>query len=101
MPKTQPYDVADYLTDDETILSYLEEALDTGEPRLIAKAIAAVARARSRTMPPTAPDQSALDALSDILQQGETADIGTAFRALQALGLKLTPSLRHTSPLAA
>ena len=101
MPQTQPYDVADYLSDDETILAYLEEALDTNEPRLIAKAIAAVARARSRTMLPGEAGENSSQALSAVLRDGESADLNTAIQALRALGLKLTPALREPAPLAA
>jgi probable addiction module antidote protein len=41
-----PYDVADYLTDEETISAYLTETLESDDSRIIAKAQGAVARAR-------------------------------------------------------
>jgi len=44
--KTKPYDVAEFLTDPETIAAYLTEALESDDPRYIAKALGAVARAR-------------------------------------------------------
>ena len=44
--ETMPYDVADYLTDEETISAYLTETLESDDSRIIAKAQGAVARAR-------------------------------------------------------
>ena len=43
---TEPFDVADYLTDEETISAYLTEVLESDDPRYIAKALGTVARAR-------------------------------------------------------
>jgi DNA-binding phage protein len=37
--KTTPYDAADFLTDEETISAYLTEALESDDPRYIAKAL--------------------------------------------------------------
>jgi probable addiction module antidote protein len=45
-PETFPFDVADYLTDDETITAYLTEVLESDDPRHFPKAQAAVTRAR-------------------------------------------------------
>lgn len=47
--KTKPYDAAEFLTDEETIVAYLTEAFETSDPRIIAKALEAVARARRAT----------------------------------------------------
>jgi probable addiction module antidote protein len=44
--QTEPFDIADYLTDEETISAYLTEVLESNDPRHIAKALEAVARAR-------------------------------------------------------
>jgi probable addiction module antidote protein len=44
-PKAKPYDAAEFLTDEETVSAYLIEALETGDPRIISKALGAVARA--------------------------------------------------------
>ena len=45
--ETMPYDAAEFLTDEETISAYLTEALESDDPRSIAKALGAVARART------------------------------------------------------
>src|ERR1035437_10995045 len=44
--ESMPYDAAEFLTDEETISAYLSEALESDDPRSIAKALGAVARAR-------------------------------------------------------
>jgi probable addiction module antidote protein len=46
--KTMPFDVADHLTDEETISAYLDEARKSGDERLIEQAAGDVARARLR-----------------------------------------------------
>ena len=48
--ETMPYDAAEFLTNEETISeetisAYLTEALESDDPRSIAKALGAVARA--------------------------------------------------------
>ncbi len=47
--KTQPFDAAEVLLDDERIAAYLEEAFADGDPAFIASAIGDVARARNIT----------------------------------------------------
>ena len=42
----RPYDVAEYLTDRETIFHYLSEELQANEPPFAARALSAVIRAR-------------------------------------------------------
>ncbi|MGJ5074585.1 addiction module antidote protein [Bradyrhizobium oligotrophicum] len=46
MTKIKPYDAAEYLDSPETIAAYITEALESGDPSLIAMAIGAVARAK-------------------------------------------------------
>ncbi len=45
--ETNLFDVAEILNSDERISAYLEEAFETGDPRIIAAAIGDVARSRS------------------------------------------------------
>jgi probable addiction module antidote protein len=45
--KPQPFDAAKYLDSDEAIAAYITEALATGEPTTIVRAIGAAARARA------------------------------------------------------
>ncbi len=48
-PETQPFDVVEMLTDEDTIAAYLEEAFETGDTSFIASAIGDVVRARNLT----------------------------------------------------
>jgi probable addiction module antidote protein len=45
--KPQPFDAAKYLDSDEAIAVYIAEALATGEPAMIERAIGAATRARA------------------------------------------------------
>ena len=45
--ETKPFDVAEILNSEERISAYLEEAFETGDPRIIASAIGDVARSRN------------------------------------------------------
>jgi DNA-binding phage protein len=47
--ETKPFDVAYYLTDEETIACYLAEALDSNDPAEIAQAHQDIEHARQRT----------------------------------------------------
>ena len=45
--ETKPFDVAEILNSEERISGYLEEAFESGDPRIIASAIGDVARSRN------------------------------------------------------
>jgi DNA-binding phage protein len=45
MIKTKPFDPAEYLDDKESIVAYMTEALETGDPAFIADAHEVVTRA--------------------------------------------------------
>lgn len=47
--KTTPFDAAEYLDDEQTIVAYLNEVLGEGDPSAIIEAIGTVARARGMT----------------------------------------------------
>jgi probable addiction module antidote protein len=44
--KTSPFDVADYLIDENEIFHYLDAELETDEPQYLAEALSAAVRAR-------------------------------------------------------
>jgi len=46
MTKTQPFDAARHLDDEATIAEFLDAAMETGDIRVIASSLGAVARAR-------------------------------------------------------
>ena len=47
--KTTPYDVVDYLKTEEDMASYLEAALEDGQPALVSAALGDIARAKGMT----------------------------------------------------
>ncbi|WP_407327460.1 hypothetical protein ACEUKD_23715 (plasmid) [Vibrio diabolicus] len=64
------FDASDYLTDQQAIQAYLDEAASTGEPAIIAEALAAIAKAKSMDntlQPPNDPSLSSLISLANVL----------------------------------
>ncbi|HHX8570965.1 TPA: hypothetical protein ACVO0S_004236 [Vibrio alginolyticus] len=61
---------SEYLTDQQTIQTYLDEAASTGEPELIAEALATIAKAKgmdNTLQPPNDPSLSSLISLANVL----------------------------------
>lgn len=61
---------SEYLTDQQTIQAYLDEAASTGEPELIAEALATIAKAKgmdNTLQPPNDPSLSSLISLANVL----------------------------------
>lgn len=91
--KTKPYDAADFLAEKETIAAYLTEALDSGDPRYIAKALGAVARARGGMAQLARETGLTREALYRALSETGNPELGTALKVIRALGIRLTASL--------
>lgn len=91
--KTKPYDPADFLTDNETIAAYLTEALDSSDPRYIAKALGAVARARGGMAQLARETGLTREALYRALSETGNPELGTALKVIRALGIRLKASL--------
>ena len=91
--KTKRYDTADFLTDDETVASYLTEALESDDPRYIAKALGAVARARGGMAQLARETGIAREALYRALSETGNPELGTALKVIRALGIRLTASI--------
>jgi probable addiction module antidote protein len=87
-----PFDVADYLTDEETISAYLTDALESDDPRYIAKALGAVARARGGMAQLSRDTGIAREALYRALSDVGNPELGTALKVMHALGLRLSVS---------
>lgn len=87
------YDAADFLTDEETISAYLTEALESDNPRYIAKALGAVARARGGMAHLARETGIAREALYRALSDTGNPELGTALRVMHALGVRLTASI--------
>jgi probable addiction module antidote protein len=91
--KTMPYDAADFLLDEETISAYLTEALESDDPRSIAKALGAVARARGGMAQLSRNTGIAREALYRALSDAGNPELGTALKVIHALGVRLSASL--------
>ena len=91
--KTLPFDVADYLTDDETIAEFLTDALESDDPRYIAKALGAVARARGGMTELARSTGISREALYRALSEDGNPELGTALKVMHALGVKLSVSM--------
>jgi probable addiction module antidote protein len=91
--KTVPHDAADFLTDDETISAYLTEALESDEPKYIAKALGAVARAHGGMAKLAVDTGIAREALYRALSDAGNPELGTVLKVLHALGVQLSASV--------
>ena len=91
--ETMPYDAAEFLTDKETISAYLTEALESDDPRIIAKALGAVARARGGMAQLSRESGIAREALYRALSDAGNPELGTALKVMHALGVRLSASL--------
>lgn len=87
--ETAPFDAADYLTDDETVVEYLAAALEDPNPDMLLVAIRNVARARGMT---ELAQSAGLDreGLHMALSPGAQPRFDTVVRILHALGVQLT-----------
>ncbi len=90
---TEPHDPADFLTDSETISAYLTEALESDDPRHLAKALGAVARSRGGITQLARDTGIAREALYRALSDTGNPEFGTVLRVMHALGVRLSASL--------
>lgn len=89
--KLTRYDSAEYLKDDETILAYLQEALESNDPSLVSHALGVVARAQG--MAKIARDAGvSRENLYRALSDNGNPELGTVMKVLKALGVKLSVS---------
>jgi probable addiction module antidote protein len=88
-----PWDAAEFLTDEETIAAYLTEALESDDPKIIAKALGAVARARGGMAQLARDTGISREALYRALSENGNPELGTALKVMRALGVRLTASL--------
>jgi probable addiction module antidote protein len=91
--KTKPYDAAEFMTDPETIAAYLTEALESDDPRYIAKALGAVARARGGMAQLARETGITRESLYRALSENGNPELGTTLKVMRALGVRLTASL--------
>ncbi|MGJ5179394.1 addiction module antidote protein [Bradyrhizobium oligotrophicum] len=88
MTKIKPYDAAEYLDGPETIAAYITEALETGDPSLIAMALRAVARAKGMG---EVAEKAGLsrENLYQALGGEAKPEFGTILKVLQAMEINL------------
>jgi probable addiction module antidote protein len=89
MTKTAPYDSAEFLNSPKAIKFYMEEAMESGDPRLIAHALGVVARANSMS---EIARKSGLtrEGLYKSLSPNGRPELATVMRVLNALGIGLS-----------
>ena len=87
--KTYPYDSAEYLNTSEAVSAYMEEAMATADPALIAKALGTIARARGMSQVAKKAGLSR-ESLYKALGTEGNPEFGTVIRVMRALGLKLS-----------
>jgi probable addiction module antidote protein len=91
--RTKTYDAAEFLTDDETTSAYLTEALESDDPRYIAKALGAVARAKGGIAQLARDTGIAREALYRALSETGNPELGTVLKVVHALGVRLSATL--------
>ena len=84
-----PWDTAELLTDDETIVQYLKAALEEDDPAFFIRAVGNVARARGMTAI-AQESQLGRPSLYKALSGERDPRIGTVMKVLEAIGVRLT-----------
>jgi probable addiction module antidote protein len=92
--KTKHYDAAEYLKTEEDIASYLQAALDDGEPALIIHALGNIARARGMSQ---IARRTGLrrESLYKALSPEGNPEFATVLKVVQALGIQLHAEPTH------
>lgn len=93
MKDVAPFDVVDYLDDEQVIAEYINAALEDENPELLLQAIADVAKARGMTQLAKSTGLGR-ESLYKALAPGAKPRYDTVLRLLRALGVEL-----HATPL--
>ena len=92
---TTPWDPADHLKTDEEMASYLDAALEEGEPTLVAAALGDIARGKGMTQ--VVRDAGlGRESLYKALSPAGNPEFATILKVVSALGLQL-----HAAPAGA
>ncbi len=85
---TAPYDAADHLKTEKQMAALLDASLEDGDPRVIAAALGAIARARGMTQ---IAKETGLrrEALYRALSPEGNPELATLIKVVKALGLRL------------
>lgn len=87
--KTKPFDAADYLDTAADQADLLSDAVDSGDPRYIAYALGAVARARGGIAKLAREAGMNRQALHKALSEDGNPTLETVLKVLKALGLQM------------
>jgi probable addiction module antidote protein len=90
--QTKPWDVVEHLETEADMVTYLDAALEDGDPRLIAAALGDIARAKGMAQ---IAHEAGLgrESLYKALSPDGNPEFATVIKVIQALGLRL-----HASP---
>jgi probable addiction module antidote protein len=91
---TKPFDAADYLKNNEVRSFYLTEALETHDPRLIMRALGAIARSKGGITQLSRLTGLTREGLHRALGEDGNPEFATVVKVLDALGFTLTASAR-------
>ena len=92
--KTSAFDSAAYLDSPEAIEAYLEDALESNDPAIVAHALGVIARAKG--MSQIAQDAGlSRESLYKALSADGNPELATVLKVIKALGLKLTIAPTH------
>jgi probable addiction module antidote protein len=86
---TRIFDASEYLTDDESIRGYLDEAFSTGDPKDIVEAIGVIARAIGMTRIAAQTGLSRESLYKALTEDGNPA-FATVIKVLGAMNISLT-----------
>jgi len=88
MAKTSPFDAADYLDSPEAIADYLSVAFESGDDKLIARALGTVARIKGMTEVANDTGLSRESLYRSLSAQGRP-ELATAMKVLDSLDMQL------------
>src|ERR1700722_19271608 len=87
--QTTPYDSSEFLTSNEAISAYMEEALSSQDPAFITQALGTIARARGMSQIAKKSGISR-ESLYKALSAEGNPEFSTVIRVMQALGLRFS-----------
>lgn len=91
--EVKPFDVVDYLTSNEDLTAYLNEALEGNDPRDIAHTLSDVARARGGLELLAEKTGISYEKLQNALSHGAVMDFTTLLKITEALGVKFSATI--------
>ena len=88
-PNLTAFDPSEYLATEEAIRAFLEDAMESGDPKVIAASIGEVARAKGMSQLARQAGMSR-ESLYRALSEDGNPQLGTVVKVLKALGIQLS-----------